>query len=97
MPDPIEITPGSRVRIRTATGGCYHGAVGTVAELLDMQFRPLREKDYGYAHWYKVLLDQPADNGGKPVLAEIFLGPELRLEIKAKTLTRAGKEAPPDG
>lgn len=71
--------PGDRVKIHTATGGCYDGLSGTVKALKDGSFRTLEPKNFADAKWWHVFLDAPAKNGGKPVTNEIFLPSELEI------------------
>lgn len=72
--------PGDRVRIRTSAGGCYHGRTGSVTGLEDGLFRGLPPERYHDAEWWRVSMDEPADNGGVEVRSEIFLPRELYEE-----------------
>lgn len=70
-----------RVKVQTATHGCYHGKKGTVNRILNGSMTPLDCIPNGsanqYPYWYQVQFDTPADNGGRLVHAEIFLASEL--------------------
>lgn len=70
-----------RVRIKTATGGCYHEKTGVITRILNPNLTPInlipeRSPDAN-PYWYQVRFDTPADNGGKPVIQEIFTRSEL--------------------
>ena len=74
---------GDAVRVRTATRGCYHGKTGRVTNILNGPGTDIRNIPTGspdaYPYWYRVEFDSPADNGGKPVDAEIFMLQELEV------------------
>lgn len=81
--DTIHIQVHDRVKIRTMTRGCYHGKTGTVTRVLNGAMTPIDVIPEGspnrFPYWYQVQLDAPADNGGVPVRAEIFMASELTV------------------
>ena len=74
---------GDKVAITTFTGGCYNGKTGTIVNILNGAMTPLDRMPKGspnrFPYWYRVQFDEPASNGGEPVIREIFLLSELKL------------------
>lgn len=95
----MRLTIGTRVQVKTSTGGCYHGKTGSISRILNGNMTPLDMIPDGslnkFPYWYSVTFDEPADNGGTPVEREIFLQSELFPEDEhaAESNTRRN----PDG
>ncbi len=71
---------GKRVLIQTTTGGCYHKKVGRIVSVLDGQMNQLNGSNVtANPAWLRVKFDEPADNSGQAVDADIFQFSELRL------------------
>lgn len=75
-------TLGTRVKISTQTGGCYHNHTGTVCYVLNTMFQDITSDPTvsdPVPRWFRVKLDDPANNGGTLVQEEIFLPHELSI------------------
>lgn len=73
---------GKRVLIQTFTQGCYHGHTGTIVSQLTSDPKQAKLPGFEFSAgaldaWFRVKLDYPADNGGKPVTNEVFMPREL--------------------